>query len=118
MVDTACMFDGFGEAGIWDKLNMAVGVRGLTPNTSIPWLVVTRSRVGVAVWPSGKVQISANQAPFAAVEAVESTLQSHFHASWISQTHGEQNLASNERVVTYGVPGEVARQQSRAKLFG
>ena len=86
-IQHACIFDGFGQAGIRDKLTIAVGIRGLTPKTPIPWILITRSKVGVAVWPSGKVQISMN-APFAAVEALESTLRAHFNASWISQTTG------------------------------
>ena len=114
----ACIFDGFGQAGIWDKLNIAVGLRGLTPNTAIPWILITRSKVGIAVWPSGKIQISLNNAPFAAVEVVESTLRTHFQATWISQDDNKNELASNERVVTYGVPGETARQQSNTKVFG
>ena len=59
-IQHACIVDGFGQAGIWDKLNVAIGLRGLTPKTAIPWILITRSKVGVAVSPSGKIQISLN----------------------------------------------------------
>ena len=64
----------------------------------------------VAVWPSGKMQLSINQAPLAAVEAVEKTLESHFQTAWISSEseRNDQLQTANERVVTYGVPGELA----------
>ena len=73
-----------------------------------------------AVWPSGEMQLSINQAPLAAVEAIEKTLEPHFQAAWIS-SESERNdhlHAANEHVVTYGVPGELAHQQSSSKLSG
>jgi hypothetical protein len=57
-INAACIFDGFGVNGVWDKLNIAVGARGAASNNAIPWIILTRSHVCVAVWPSGKVQIS------------------------------------------------------------
>eukprot|EP00435_Cladocopium_sp_Y103_P075833 s164_g66.t1 len=113
-IDAACLFDGFGVQGVWDKLNLAVGVRGAASNNAIPWLILTRSHVCIAVWPSGKVQISPGKASLAAVLAVESTLVSQFNGQWMRDDEFAASRASNEILLTYGVPSEAARQQ----LFG
>ena len=60
-IEDACVFDGFGVQGLWDKLNMAVGVRGVPANTAIPWIILTRTQVCIAVWPTGKIQGIARQ---------------------------------------------------------
>ena len=57
-IEDVCVFDGFGAQGLWDKLNMAVGVRGVPANTAIPWIILTRTQVCIAVWPTGKIQVS------------------------------------------------------------
>eukprot|EP00435_Cladocopium_sp_Y103_P037007 s4438_g9.t1 len=114
MLQMASVFDGFGVSGVWDRLNQSVGVRGVTLNNAIPWVIMTRSRVCVAIWPSGKVQISHTKSTYAAVTAVEAVLKAHFHADWVTQS--SVDASSTQKVVTYGVLGEAARQQT--KLFG
>eukprot|EP00435_Cladocopium_sp_Y103_P048873 s2763_g14.t1 len=112
-VESSCLFDGFGVQGLWDKLNMAVGVRGVPANTAIPWIILTRTQVCIAVWPTGKIQVSPGKSSVTAIEAVEATLVNHFNAKWVPVDAFKQLSAS---VVTYGVLSETARQQT--KLFG
>jgi hypothetical protein len=82
-IEDACVFDGFGVQGLWDKLNMAVGVRGVPANTAIPWIILTKTQVCIAVWPTGKIQVSPGKSAVAAIEAVEATLVNHFNAKWV-----------------------------------
>ena len=112
-IEDACVFDGFGVQGLWDKLNMAVGVRGVPANTAIPWIILTRTQVCLAVWPTGKIQVSPGKSSVAAIEAVEATLVNHFNAKWVPVDAFKQ---LPDPVVTYGVLSETARQQT--KLFG
>ena len=112
-IEDACVFDGFGVQGLWDKLNMAVGVRGVPANTAIPWIILTKTQVCIAVWPTGKIQVSPCKSSVAAIEAVEATLVNHFNAKWVPVGAFKQ---LPDPVVTYGVLSETARQQT--KLFG
>ena len=112
-IEDACVFDGFGVQGLWDKLNMAVGVRGVPANTAIPWIILTRTQVCIAVWPTGKIQVSPGKSSVAAIEAVEATLVNHFNAKSVPVDAFKQ---LPDPVVTYGVLSETARQQT--KLFG
>ena len=36
-IGPACVFDGMGQSGIWDKIHSVLGARGATPNNCIPW---------------------------------------------------------------------------------
>eukprot|EP00435_Cladocopium_sp_Y103_P010190 s775_g2.t1 len=102
VVDAACIFDGFGIHGVWDKLNVAIGVRGAAANNAIPWILLTRSHICVAVWPSGKIQISPGKASFAALQAVESTLISQFNGRWMREVEFKTSRSANEILITYG----------------
>ena len=117
IISHACMFDGFGAAGVWDKINQILGARGVTPNTSIPWLVVTRQKIGIAVWPSGKVQIQATKSSLVAVETLESLLVNEFSGKWLPKESFEAQDTSNIKEVTYGVLGELAKRV-QSQVFG
>ena len=110
-IDAACIFDGFGVNGVWDILNIAVGARGAASNNAIPWVILTRSHVCVAVWPSGKVQISPGRASLVALQAVENTLVKQFNGQWMREEEFSAERGTNQILITYGVPSEVARQQ-------
>ena len=64
VIDAACIFDGLGIHGVLDKVNVAVGMRGAVANNAIPWVLLTRSHICVAVWPLGKIQVSPGKASF------------------------------------------------------
>ncbi|OLP96445.1 hypothetical protein AK812_SmicGene21321 [Symbiodinium microadriaticum] len=117
LISHACMFDGFGVAGVWDKINQILGARGVTPNTSIPWLVLTRQKLGIAVWPSGKVQIQATKSSLVAVETLESLLVSEFSGKWLPKDSFEAQDTSSVKEVTYGVLGELAKRV-QSQVFG
>ena len=117
LISHACMFDGFGVAGVWDKINQILGARGVTPNTSIPWLVLTRQKLGIAVWPSGKVQIQATKSSLVAVETLESLLVSEFSGKWLPKDRFEAQDTSSVKEVTYGVLGELAKRV-QSQVFG
>ena len=70
--------------GIWDVLDKVVGTKVVTTNTSIPWVVLTRTRVGVAVHTSGKVQLQIGAATLEAAKQVEALLMSIFGAQWLA----------------------------------
>ena len=78
-------------------------------------MVTTKSKLGISVWPSGKCQFHLQQAPFSAIEAVESMLTSTFKGAWISDSEMREQEAANPRVVVYGVQSELAR--SMGQLF-
>ena len=66
--------------------------------------------LAVAIWPSGKVQLQVSKACLTAAKTVESIFLKHFAGRWVSKSEWEATNASNPRVVSYGVLGEVAKQ--------
>ena len=54
-IGRSMIVDGMGEAGIWDKLQKAVGTKGAPMDNSRPWVIFTVPRVTVLVHKNGKV---------------------------------------------------------------
>jgi len=101
------MFDGFGITG---RIHAVLGATTVTMNSAMPWVVITRAKLGVAFWPNGKVQLHVSKARTTAAETAESIFLKHFAGRWVSKPDWEATIASNPRVVSCGVLGEVAKQ--------
>ena len=106
----AVMFDGFGLTGVWDRIHAVLGAKAVTINNAIPWVVITRAKLGVAIWPSGKVQLQVSKACLTVVEAMESIILNHFAGRWLLKSEWETRAAESPSIVSYGVAGEIAKQ--------
>ena len=114
VIPPCAVFDPEGVSGLWDVMHSAVGTKIVTANTSIPWVILTRTRVGVAVHSNGTVQLQLGGATIEAAQVVEDILISRFGGQWENETEARKR---DTNAVVYGRQGRLA-MEAKCSLRG
>ena len=99
------VFDAQGSAGLWDVLDRTIGTKDVTGANTMPWIILTRTRVGISVWPNGKVGLQISLASVQAADQVESILMKDFGAQWAMTADMDPEARARDRRVIFGVVG-------------
>ena len=111
-VKRAIMFDECGFLGIWDNLEASIGTRFPARNSSIPWVILTKTRVHIKVYPNGKLIIDPGAGSADDATVVEQCLQAAIGALRIPVV----DFKSREGIITFGTWGESAKNKARVVL--
>ena len=111
VIDAGRIFDPAGTAGIWDVLDREVGTKAVTTNTAIPWVILTRTRVGVSINTDGRIQLQIGTCTVEAATTVENLLTSKCGARWIAASSLKDHSAKR---VTFGSPSPAATVRKSA----
>ena len=95
-----------GQSGIWDLLEASFGARNIPKLRVIPWTIVVRNGVLVAVHADGRIKASSTTAAVTDLEAVESKLQTVLGAAWTNagQASTVAKTADSSQI-SYGTMG-------------
>ena len=79
------MYEGMGRGGIWDLLNVTVGCKNAPFDNARPWVILTRPRVTVKIYASGKVVLQIAHAATSGADQVEAVLTQQAGAAWFDK---------------------------------
>ena len=103
--------DPLGTEGPWDAFHASAGTKITTTNATIPWIIMTSTRVGISAHANGSVRLQIGNATLDAVKVTEDILVNRFGGQWISEDEPRPPQTS---VVSYGTPSAAALEAKAA----
>ena len=116
VVSSKMMFDPNGAHRIYDVLQDQIGVRVAPDNITIPWTLVLRTGVTIAVWADGRVKASTLTTAVGELETAEHALSFHLGARWVIE---EQYLRESKGLHGQASFGQMSSnvQQKLSSVF-